>query len=462
VYTARGIYTAKLTVTDNNGGTGSDTLIVRIRARTPTITFNFVDQYGNLVGTGNERIYVDNYGWMANGGQITVPVDTTIHYRLYYSQGSALYGAQLSYLCYDTDTLNVEWRTLAMDFEDQDGDLNPAAGRGTGNERVYINYITNAMAGTGWKANAQTVTLPPNITIQCQAWFAQGTIYMMQLVGLHGPTYSVNSGNIGDPSNLVVMYHTLTMDFRDQNGALTPTGYGGTGNERVNIDWVGYKANAQTTTVPLNCAISCQAYFSQGSAYKGPTYPVNVDGSFTNLTVMYDTITLRFQDQNGDLNPAAGIGTGNERVYINYITSASAGWKANGDAITVPVNTTLSYSAWYAQGTISYLQLVGLYGPTYSVSVTGSLNELVVQYRTITFDIVDLAGNPVSGAQVQVDYVGYVANGGSIVVPAGSTPYHKANVGTVWSVKTGEAVDGTWTTCTYVWTGSVFNSPSYT
>ena len=156
---------------------------------------------------------------------------------------------------------------------------------------------------------------------------------------------------------------------------------------------------------------------------------------------------MDFEDQNGDLD---GRGTGNERVYIDNV-----GYKANGQTVTVPLESTIYYRAYFAEGS-------GLYGPKLSKYVDSNVSVLLVQFRTITFEIVaPVTHNPVSGAQVYVDNVGYVANGGSIVVPAGCTVYHKANLGSTWAAKTSKDVDGAWSKCTYQWDGAVFSEPSY-
>jgi hypothetical protein len=69
--------------------------------------------------------------------------------------------------------------------------------------------------------------------------------------------------------------------------------------------------------------------------------------------------------------------------------------------------------------------------------------------------------DPVSGAEVYVDHVGYIENGGVAIVPLESIVYHKAKVGNTWSEKTGKEVDETWTECTYQWDGVDFSLPDY-
>jgi len=53
--------------------------------------------------------------------------------------------------------------------------------------------------------------------------------------------------------------------------------------------------------------------------------------------MMFHTLAMDFKDQNGDLNPASGIGIGNERAYIDNV-----GYKADDESVTVPLNSTIS------------------------------------------------------------------------------------------------------------------------
>ena len=73
----------------------------------------------------------------------------------------------------------------------------------------------------------------------------------------------------------------------------------------------------------------------------------------------------------------------------------------------------------------------------------------------------EITQDPVYGAQVYVDHIGYIENGGMTIVPQMSTIYHKANIGDVWSEKTSKEADETWTLCLYQWDGTEFNTPDY-
>ena len=115
-----------------------------------------------------------------------------------------------------------------MDLEDQAGDID---GRGTGNERTYIDYI-------GYKADNETAVVPLNSAINYRAYFSQGS-------GLYGP--KVSKAVDGSDDLVQVLFRTVIMDFEDQTGDLDSRG---TGNERAYIDYVGYKADNETATVP--------------------------------------------------------------------------------------------------------------------------------------------------------------------------------------------------------------------
>ncbi len=154
---------------------------------------------------------------------------------------------------------------------------------------------------------------------------------------------------------------------------------------------------------------------------------------------------MDFEDQYGTFN-----GTGDERVYLDHV-----GYKADGETVAVPLDSTVYHRAYYKEGS-------GLYGPKLSTNIDGINNQLIVTFRQISFLIIDeITQDPVPGAQVYVDHIGYIENGCMTVVPLMSTVYHKANIGDIWSEKTGKEVDETWTLCLYQWDGSEFSIPNY-
>ena len=331
-----GLYGPKNSMTAGAGFIG---LTVRFQ----TLTMNFLDQNGALSGTGNERVYIDHVGYKADDETVSAPLDSTVYHRAYYQQGSGLYGPKLSMAVGDASiSLPVAFRSLIMDFEDQSGDLT-----GTGNERVYIDHV-------GYKADDETVSVPLDGTVYHRAYYQQGS-------GLYGPKLSMAVGDVS--VSLTVLFRTLIMDFEDQSGDLT-----GTGNERVYIDHVGYKADDEPVSVPLDGTVYYRAYYQQGSGLYGPKNTFDVLAGAADLQVLYQTLTMDFEDQNGDID---GLGTGNERVYIPHV-----GYKADNDPVSVPLDSSIQYRAYYQQGS-------GLYGPLNAMSVGSGDSEVQVPFRTL-------------------------------------------------------------------------------
>ena len=480
---------------------GDTTLDVQFK----TLIMDFEDQSGDIDAraTGDERTYIDYVGYRADGASATAPLGSTINFRAYFKQGSGLYGPKVSKLVDGSDDLvQVMFRTVTMDLEDQSGDLD---GRGTGNERTYIDYI-------GYKADNETAILPLNSTVNYRAYYSQGS-------GLYGP--KVVKAVDGSDDLVQVLFRTVTMDLEDQSGDIDGVG---TGNERAYIDYIGYKADNETATLPLNSTVNYRAYYSQGSGLYGPKVAKAVDGSDDLVQVLFRTVTMDLEDQSGDID---GVGTGNERAYIDYI-----GYKADNGTAVIPLNATINYRAYFSQGS-------GLYGPKVAKAVGGSDDLVQVLFRTVVMDFEDQSGDldgrgagnerayidyvgykadnetatvpqdcainyrayysqgsglygvksselidtdetitvlfrnlsfsvlesgsgdPVAGAQTYVDYAGYVDNGGTLFVPLTGNIGHKAKVGTVWSAKYTKTVDETFSACRYEWDGAAFGAPTY-
>ncbi|WP_455392136.1 LamG domain-containing protein [[Eubacterium] cellulosolvens] len=202
----------------------------------------------------------------------------------------------------------------------------------------------------------------------------------------------------------------ITFNFVDQYGATITTPVA-TGAERVYVDGYGYYSNGQTLTVLKDEVIYYRAYFQSGSALTGPKnhHTCTDTGS---LSVPFMSVTMNFVDQeeNTIIPPAA---TTNEKVYIDHV-----GYKANGETLVVPMQSTVSHRAYYQAGS-------ALQGPKMNIHTDDIENdELVVQF--ITFEIEFTPGLPYTGNErVYVDHVGYKGNGDLLTVPLESTVYYR-------------------------------------
>jgi hypothetical protein len=290
------------------------------------VTLVFVDQKGPLEDyhqspeTGNERVYVDYYGYKADGDTLTVTTGSTIYYTAYYKQYSGLTGVKSSFVATEDGDLEIEFRTVEFEFVDQFGEIvEPPA---TGNERAYVDWV-------GYVESGQKVVVPLGGMLNYGAYYKQYS-------GLKGPT---ESKTVGDKTKSVeVKFRTLDVDIACPTGAVINTPPA-TGNERVYIDWIGYVANGDQIVVPDESTIYYTAYFKQYSGLKGTENSLYVEAGVTEVVADFAVIPINFLDQYGDLD-----GTGNERVYIDWV-----GYKADGEFIVVPSGGTLTYTSYFKQ-----------------------------------------------------------------------------------------------------------------
>ena len=210
-----------------------------------------------------------------------------------------------------------------------------------------------------------------------------------------------------------MLYQTLTMDFEDQNGDIDGLG---TGNERVYIPHVGYKADNDPVSVPLDSSIQYRAYYQQGSGLYGA-----LERHVRGIRRLRGSSALPHSDHGLRGSKRRPCGSRNERVYIDHV-----GYKADDEAVIVPQDGTIYYRAYFQQGS-------GLYGPKLDELMDDDESLLVSFWRIFFKVIYSDDGELVDGARTYVNHVGYVSNNGKAVVPFESTIAHKANLGSVWS-----------------------------
>jgi PKD repeat protein len=350
-----------------------------------TAVFEFEDQYGELGSINYEKVYVNSVGaYYENDEPITVPLDSTISYTAYYTTGG-LHGPRIYKTITETvEIIKINYQTFSFEFKDQYG--NDLAG--TSHERVYVNSIGAYMN------EGEELTVPLESTISYTAYYSPG--------GLHGPRLYKNIDNTVE--TIEVIYQVITFDFKDQYGIDLV----GTGNERVYVNSIGmYVNDGDQIAVPYNSTISYTAYYSIGGLH-GPRLYKNIGSTIETIEVIYQVITFDFKDQYGnDL-----VGTGNERVYVNSIGM----YVNDGDQIAVPMDSTISYTAYYSIG--------GLHGPRLYKNIHESIETVEVIYQIISFEFLDQHDNDLVGTgneRVYVNSIGmYVNDGDQLAVPVDS------------------------------------------
>ena len=102
-----------------------------------TLTFDFKDQYGDLTGTSDERVYVESVAqYYMDGKSIVVPLNSQIKLRAYYKVSGLNGPNQIITVGASDSFFDVFYQTLTFNFKDQNGDLT-----GTSDERVIIKLV---------------------------------------------------------------------------------------------------------------------------------------------------------------------------------------------------------------------------------------------------------------------------------------------------------------------------------
>jgi PKD repeat protein len=431
-----------------------------------SLNINFIDQYGELSenpdSTGNERIYMDHVGYKSNNDIILVPKDSTIYYRALYQIGSGLYGPKHNRMIDGTfNDLDVQFKSVELNFEGVEL---------TGNERLFIDHV-------GWKANSDCLVVPMFSTIYYRAYFNQGsslygpkldeyidcdedildieywaikfkivhsgttdlvtgakvfvdsigyvtnggivtvpmesTIYNRAIVG---NTWSAKTSKLVDKTWNLILYEwdgvefhgpsyfiEVTFNFYDQNNILNQSpAY--TGNETVYVNTLGIYVNeGECVTVDAGRTVSYTAYYKRAGLHGPRIYTTNLVEH-----VMFQTAVFEFENQYGELGSIYY-----EKVYVNSVGT----YFENDEPITVPLDSTISYTAYYTTG--------GLHGPRVFKAITETVEIIKVNYQTFSFEFKDQYGNDLAGTsneRVYVNSIGsYMNDGEELTVPLDST-----------------------------------------
>jgi ribosomal protein L14 len=357
-----GVYTFRLTVTDNQGATGTDDVIVTVNAaanQPPTanagsdITLTLPANTTTLVGSGSDADgTIASYAWTRVSGPAT------------FTMGTA--NAATTTL----SNLVAGVYTFRLTVTDNQG------ATGTDNVIVTVNAAVN-QPPTANAGSDITMTLPVNsTTLNGSGTDADGTIAGYAWARVSGPaTYTLGTANAATTtlSNLVQGVYTFSLTVTDNSGATATDNVIVTVNAAVNQPPAANAGNNITLTLPVNSTtlngsgtdadgtivsyawtrVSGPATFTLGTAGAATT-------TLSNLVQGVYTFRLTVADNNG--------ATGTDDVIVTVNAAANQPPIANAGSnitITLPTNnTTLNGSGTDADGTITGYAWTRVSGPT--------------------------------------------------------------------------------------------------
>jgi hypothetical protein len=451
----QGTYKFELTVTDNNGATGKDTIQVIVNATAPppnvaptanagadqtiTLPINTVSLSGS--GTDTDGT-ISSYLWT----KISGPVATITN-----ANAAATTVTALSQGTYK--------------FELTVTDNNGATGKDT------MQVIVNAAApppNVAPTANAgvdQTITLPTNsVSLSGSGTDTDGTISSYLWTKISGPAATITNANAAATTVTALIQGTYKFELTvtDNNGA--------TGKDTVQVivnaaappPNVAPTANAgadQTITLPINTVgLSGSGTDTDGtiSSYlwtkiSGPAAIItNANAAATTVTALTQG-TYKFELTVTDNNGATGKDT--LQVIVNAAPNVAPTANAGPDqTITLPTNSvSLSGSGTDPDGTISSYLWTKISGPVATITNANSAATTVTALTQGTYKF-ELKVTDNSGA-VDRDTVQIIVNPAPNVAPTANAGIDQSITLPTTSVNlsgSGTDVDGTITG--YLWT----------
>jgi hypothetical protein len=371
-----GVYTYRLTVTDNDGATDTDNVTVTVNAAPPNQapvanagtnrTITLPASTSNLTGSGTDADgTIASYRWQ----QLTGPSASTL---------SSTTTANIT-----VSNLQAGVYTYRLTVTDNDG------ATATDDVTVTVNSAANQAPVANAGAN-RTITLPTNsVNITGSATDADGTIatYLWQHVsGPSTATFSATNTAATTASNLLAGVYTFRLTVTDNDGATDTDLMTVTVNSAPNLAPVANAGANRTITLPTNSAnLTGSGTDADGTIagylwqqVSGPSAST-LSGTNTaaitvsNLQVGVYTYRLRVTDNDGDIDTDDIVVTVNNTA-ANQAPNADAG--ANR-SITLPTNTTSlsGVNSSDPDGTIATHQWQQISGPSAStLSATNTAN----------------------------------------------------------------------------------------
>ena len=446
----QGIYQFQLTVTDNAGGTGKDTVQVTVNAapNQPPVANAGADQ---AITLPLNNISLNGSGTDADG--------TVVSYQWTKISGPA------SYNITSPNSANTSVTGLVQgtyQFQLQVTDNNGATGIDvmilTVNPAPNIPPVANA-------GSNQTIILPVNsTTLSGSGTDADGTVVGYLWTELSGPSSAsiVSSGSAStNITGLVQGTYQFQLQVTDNDGAVGSATVQVIVNPAVNIPPTANAGSNQTITLPVNSVtLSGTGSDADGTVVgyawtqlSGPSAGniINANSTTTNITNLVQGVyqfQLQVTDNSGAVGNASVQVTVNAAANIPPVAYAGA-----NQVITLPVNSiTLNGSGTDSDGIIVSYQWTELSGPSsYSFananSATTNVNGLIQGVYQFQLQVTDNVG--ATGIAVVQVTVNPAAN---IPPVANAGPDQAINLPTDSVMLTGSGTDADGSIVSYQWT----------
>ena len=446
----QGVYKFQLTVTDNDGSTGTDIIQVTVNAAAniPPVANAGSDQ---LITLPVNAITLSGSGTDADGSvvgytwtQISGPLGDNI-----VSSNSAV----------TTVTALVQG---VFQFQLEVTDNNGAIATD------IIQVTVNAAANIAPVANGgsdQTITLPVNsVTLSGSGSDADGTVVSYAWTQISGPAgdniVNPNSPNT-DVTGLAQGVYQFQLQVTDNDGAIGTDIMQLTVNAATNIAPIADAGSDQSIALPVNTVtLSGSGSDADGTVagyawtkISGPSSYniVNANSSGTDVTGLVQG-TYQFQLKVTDNNGATG--TDIVRIIVNAAANIAPVPDAGPDqTITLPVNTvTLSGSGSDADGTVTGYVWTKISGPSaYNIVNSNRANTSVTGLVQGTYQF-QLKVTDNSGATA-TDIIQITVNAANNITPvANAGPDQTITLPTNTITLSGSGSDADGTIASYVWT----------
>ncbi|KAA9039313.1 T9SS type A sorting domain-containing protein [Ginsengibacter hankyongi] len=446
----QGTYQFQLTVTDNNGATATDVVLV---------TVNAALNISPIANAGSDQTVTLPTNTITLSGSGSDTDGTVVSYIWTEVSGSSGYNI-VNANAPGTDVTGLVQGTyqFQLTVTDNNGAIGTDIMQVTVNSAPNISPVANA--GTD-----QTITLPANtLTLSGSGSDADGTVVNYAWTVISGPSsYNiVNANSPGtDVTGLVQGTYQFQLAVTDNNGAIGTDIIQVTVNAAPNQPPVANAGPDQTITLPTNTiTLSGSGSDADGTVVSyvwtvisGPSgyNIVNLNSPVTDVTGLLQGV-YKFQLEVTDNNGATA--TDITLVTVNAAPNISPVANAGMDQIiTLPVDTiTLSGSGSDADGTISSYQWTEISGPSsYNIVNANSPGTEVtgLVQGTYQFQLTVTDNNGAIGTDI-MQLTANAAGNISPVANAGMDQIITLPVDTITLSGSGSDADGT--VVSYVWT----------